>query len=112
MAKVHMRVYRGNSEGGELRDYHVEVDEGMVVSRRRPPTPGHPGLPIWPCRWNCKAGEVRFLLRRGQRPPAPDACMTRMDSNLPLDQPITVYPMKSFPLIKDLVTDVSAGTIK
>jgi succinate dehydrogenase / fumarate reductase, iron-sulfur subunit len=26
---------------------------------------------------------------------------------LPLDQPVTVYPMKAFPVIKDLVTDVS-----
>ena len=29
-----------------------------------------------------------------------------MDS-LPLGQPITIFPMKAFPLIKDLVTDVS-----
>ena len=33
-------------------------------------------------------------------------CMTRMDT-LPEDEPITVTPMKTFPLIKDLVTDVS-----
>ncbi len=30
-------------------------------------------------------------------------CKTRMDA-LPLDQPITVFPMKSFPVIKDVVT--------
>jgi succinate dehydrogenase / fumarate reductase iron-sulfur subunit len=33
-------------------------------------------------------------------------CMTRMD-DLPLDQPITLEPMQAFPLIRDLVTDVS-----
>jgi len=33
-------------------------------------------------------------------------CKTRMDA-LPLDKPITVFPMKSFPILKDLVTDVS-----
>src|SRR5260370_42588988 len=33
-------------------------------------------------------------------------CMTRLNQ-LPLDQPVTVEPMKAFPLIKDLVTDVS-----
>src|SRR5262245_66450286 len=57
------------------------------------------------CRWNCKAGkcgscsaEVNGLPRL--------MCMTRLNS-LPLDQPVTVEPMKAFPLIKDLVTDVS-----
>ena len=33
-------------------------------------------------------------------------CMTRLNQ-IPLDKPITVEPMKAFPLIKDLVTDVS-----
>ena len=33
-------------------------------------------------------------------------CMTRLNT-LPLDQPVTVEPMRAFPLIQDLVTDVS-----
>ena len=33
-------------------------------------------------------------------------CMTRLN-NLPLEKPVTVEPMKTFPLYKDLVTDVS-----
>src|SRR4029434_3021022 len=33
-------------------------------------------------------------------------CMTRL-SDLPLDKPVLLQPMKAFPLIKDLVTDVS-----
>jgi len=33
-------------------------------------------------------------------------CMTRLDE-LPLDEPVTIQPMKAFPLIRDLVTDVS-----
>ena len=33
-------------------------------------------------------------------------CMTRL-GDLPLDRPITVEPMRAFPLMKDLVTDVS-----
>src|SRR5207245_2816312 len=33
-------------------------------------------------------------------------CKTRLDA-LPLDSPVTVPPMKSFPVMKDLVTDVS-----
>jgi succinate dehydrogenase / fumarate reductase iron-sulfur subunit len=33
-------------------------------------------------------------------------CMTRL-SELSLDEPVTVEPMRAFPLVKDLVTDVS-----
>src|SRR5438046_10252576 len=33
-------------------------------------------------------------------------CMTRL-SELPLEKPVTVEPMKAFPVLKDLVTDVS-----
>ena len=33
-------------------------------------------------------------------------CMTRL-SQLPLDKPVTVEPMKAFPHVKDLITDVS-----
>src|SRR4030095_2959874 len=33
-------------------------------------------------------------------------CMTRL-SELPLDQPVTVEPMRAFPPLRDLVTDVS-----
>ena len=57
------------------------------------------------CRWNCKAGkcgscsaEINGLPRL--------MCMTRMDT-LPEGEPVTVAPMKTFPIIRDLVTDVS-----
>ena len=33
-------------------------------------------------------------------------CMTRLNE-LPLDRPITIEPMKAFPRVKDLITDVS-----
>jgi succinate dehydrogenase / fumarate reductase, iron-sulfur subunit len=33
-------------------------------------------------------------------------CMTRLNS-LPLEKPVTIEPMKAFPLVRDLVTDVS-----
>jgi len=35
-------------------------------------------------------------------------CMTRL-SSLPPDKPVTVTPLRTYPLIKDLVTDVSAN---
>src|SRR5260370_11818596 len=56
-------------------------------------------------RWNCKAGKCGSCSAEVNGRPRL-TCKTRMD-DLPQDQPITVLPMKSFPRIKDLVTDVS-----
>jgi succinate dehydrogenase / fumarate reductase iron-sulfur subunit len=56
-------------------------------------------------RWNCKAGKCGSCSAEVNGRPRL-TCKTRMDG-LPLDKPITVYPMKAFPVIKDLVTDVS-----
>jgi succinate dehydrogenase / fumarate reductase iron-sulfur subunit len=56
-------------------------------------------------RWNCKAGKCGSCSAEINGMPKL-MCMTRLNT-LPLDQPITVQPMKTFPLIKDLVTDVS-----
>ena len=56
-------------------------------------------------RWNCKAGKCGSCSAEVNGRPRL-TCKTRMDA-LPTDKPITVYPMKSFPVIKDLVTDVS-----
>jgi len=33
-------------------------------------------------------------------------CMTRLDT-IPLDKPVTIEPMRAFPAIKDLISDVS-----
>src|SRR4029077_14408620 len=56
-------------------------------------------------RWNCKAGKCGSCSAEINGNPRL-MCMARMNA-LPADQPITVEPMKAFPLIKDLVTDVS-----
>jgi succinate dehydrogenase / fumarate reductase iron-sulfur subunit len=56
-------------------------------------------------RWNCKAGKCGSCSSEINGMPKL-MCMTRL-SDLPLDQPITVEPMHTFPLIKDLVTNVS-----
>jgi succinate dehydrogenase / fumarate reductase iron-sulfur subunit len=57
------------------------------------------------CRWNCKAGKCGSCSAEINGMPKL-MCMTRLDT-IPIDQPVTVEPMKAFPLIKDLVTDVS-----
>jgi succinate dehydrogenase / fumarate reductase iron-sulfur subunit len=57
------------------------------------------------CRWNCKAGKCGSCSAEiNGRPKL--MCMTRLDE-LPLEEPVTIQPMKAFPLIRDLVTDVS-----
>jgi succinate dehydrogenase / fumarate reductase iron-sulfur subunit len=102
--EVTMRVWRGDVEGGEFTDYVMPAVEGEVVLDviHRIQASDAPDLA---CRWNCKAGkcgscsaEINGLPRL--------MCMTRMDT-LPPGQPVTVAPMKTFPIIRDLVTDVS-----
>ncbi|MGD1210895.1 MAG: succinate dehydrogenase/fumarate reductase iron-sulfur subunit [Candidatus Acidiferrales bacterium] len=104
MAEVTVRVFRGDREGGKPVDYKVPVTEGMVVLDAVHSIQANqaPDLAV---RWNCKAAKCGSCSAEVNGRPRL-MCKTRMDS-LPLDQPVTVYPMKAFPLIKDLATDVS-----
>jgi len=56
-------------------------------------------------RWNCKAGKCGSCSAEINGMPKL-MCMTRLNS-LDLSKPVTIEPMKAFPHIKDLVTDVS-----
>lgn len=104
MADVQFRVFRGNSEGGEEVAYSVPVEEGMVVldAMFRIQQTQAPDLAI---RWNCKAAKCGSCSAEINGKPSL-MCKTRLDS-LDQSRPITVRPMRSFPIIKDLVTDVS-----
>ncbi len=104
MSTIHMRVYRGNPEGGQLRDYNVEVDEGMVVldAIHRIQATQSSDLA---CRWNCKAGKCGSCSAEINGKPRL-MCMTRLNE-FEEGETITVTPMKTFPLMKDLATDVS-----
>src|SRR6202011_2460208 len=99
-----MRVWRGDDDGGALKDYSVEVNEGEVVLDiiHRLQQTQTPDLAV---RWNCKAGKCGSCSAEINGRPRL-LCMTRLNT-LPLDQPVTIQPMKAFPHIKDLVTDVS-----
>jgi succinate dehydrogenase / fumarate reductase iron-sulfur subunit len=99
-----LEVFRGTSEGGSPQQYKVPVAEGMVVLDALHYIQAHqaPDLAV---RWNCKAAKCGSCSAEVNGRPRL-TCKTRMDS-LPLDKPITVSPMRSFPVIKDLVTDVS-----
>jgi succinate dehydrogenase / fumarate reductase, iron-sulfur subunit len=98
------RVWRGDPQGGELRDYTVEVSEGMVVLDAIHHIQAEQANDL-AVRWNCKAGKCGSCSAEINGMPKL-MCMTRL-SELDLAKPITVEPMRSFPLIRDLVTDVS-----
>ena len=102
--QAHFRVWRGNAEGGDLQDYTVEVNEGEVVldiiHRLQATQAGDLAV-----RWNCKAGKCGSCSAEINGRPRL-LCMTRM-SVFAEDETITVTPMRTFPVMKDLVTDVS-----
>ncbi len=104
MAEVTLRIFRGDQKGGQHVDYKVPLVPGMVVLDAVHSVQGHqaPDLAV---RWNCKAGKCGSCSAEVNGKPRL-MCKTRMDA-LPTDRPIIVSPMKSFPLIKDLATDVS-----
>jgi len=104
MATATFRIWRGNQEQGSFQDYRTEVSEGMVVldAVHRVQADQATDLAV---RWNCKAGKCGSCSAEINGHPKL-MCMTRLNS-LDLDEPVTVEPMKAFPLIKDLVTDVS-----
>jgi succinate dehydrogenase / fumarate reductase, iron-sulfur subunit len=101
---VTLRIWRGDAKGGKFEDYSTPGTEGMVVldAVHRVQADQANDLAV---RWNCKAGKCGSCSAEINGKPAL-MCMTQM-SHLPLDQPIILEPMRSFPLVKDLVTDVS-----
>ncbi|MGW4635889.1 succinate dehydrogenase/fumarate reductase iron-sulfur subunit [Nocardia sp. NPDC004415] len=98
------RVWRGDIDGGGLHDFTVLVNEGEVVLDiiHRLQATQAPDLAV---RWNCKAGKCGSCSAEVNGRPRL-LCMTRM-STFTTDEVITVTPMRTFPIIKDLVTDVS-----
>jgi succinate dehydrogenase / fumarate reductase iron-sulfur subunit len=103
------RIWRGDAGDGGLVDYRVEVHEGEVVLdviHRLQATQ----VPDLACRWNCKAGKCGSCSVEIDGHPKL-ACMTRMSTFDP-DQPVTVTPLRAFPVIRDLVTDVSYNYLK
>ncbi len=104
MATATFKIWRGNSAGGEFKDYSTEITEGMVVLDAIHNIQATQANDM-AVRWNCKAGKCGSCSAEINGMPKL-MCMTRMNT-LPIEEPITVQPMKAFPLIKDLVTDVS-----
>jgi succinate dehydrogenase / fumarate reductase iron-sulfur subunit len=104
MATRKFKIWRGDTAGGDFQDYEIDVGPGMVVldciHRIQAEHAGDLAV-----RWNCKAGKCGSCSVEINGKPKL-SCMTRMNSFGP-DETITVQPLKAFPVIKDLVCDVS-----
>jgi len=104
MPKATFSIYRGDASGGKLVDYTTEVSEGMVVLDAVHDIQATQSNNL-ACRWNCKAGKCGSCSAEINGKPRL-ICMTRLDE-LDLSQKVTIEPMRAFPPIRDLVTDVS-----
>jgi succinate dehydrogenase / fumarate reductase iron-sulfur subunit len=104
MTKATFRIWRGDAKGGDFRDYATEVTPGMVVLDAVHQIQAESANDL-AVRWNCKAGKCGSCSAEVNGMPKL-MCMTRLN-DLPLDQPVTVEPMRTFPAMRDLVTDVS-----
>jgi succinate dehydrogenase / fumarate reductase iron-sulfur subunit len=87
-----------------MHDYSTEVSEGMVVLDAIHQIQAEQANDL-AVRWNCKAGKCGSCSAEINGHPRL-MCMARL-SEISLDEPVTVEPIRAFPLLRDLVTDVS-----
>lgn len=104
MVKVTFKIWRGNKQAGAFREYETDVTEGMVVLDAVHQIQAESANDL-ACRWNCKAGKCGSCSAEVNGMPKL-MCMTRLN-DMDLSQSVTIEPMRAFPIIKDLVTDVS-----
>ena len=102
--KATFRIWRGDADGGEFHDFETELWFGMVVldAVRGIQAEQAPDLAV---RWNCKAGKCGSCSAEVDGIPKL-MCMTRVQQ-LDVSKPITIEPLRAFPAVRDLVTDVS-----
>src|SRR6185436_16425018 len=98
------RIWRGDRSAGELTNYSTPVADGMVVLDAVHQIQAEQANDL-AVRWNCKAGKCGSCSAEVNGNPRL-MCMTRLNQ-LDLSVPVTVEPMRAFPLVRDLVTDVS-----
>lgn len=104
MASVLFEIWRTDGKDGEFREYRTEVSEGMVVLDAIHQIQAEHANDL-AVRWNCKAGKCGSCSAEINGHPRL-MCMTRM-GDMPEGKTVTIQPMKAFPVIRDLVTDVS-----
>src|ERR1700750_2695457 len=100
------RIWRGDRANGGFQDYSTEVSEGMVVLDAVHQIQAQKANDL-AVRWNCKAGKCGSCSAEVHGQPRL-MCMTRLNQ-LDLTKPVSVEPMRAFPLVRDLVTDVSSN---
>lgn len=104
MSRRTFKIWRGDKNGGQFVDYSTEITTGMVVLDAIHKIQAESAGDL-ACRWNCKAGKCGSCsMEINGRPRL--SCMTRMNS-LPPHETVTLQPLKTFPIMRDLVTDVS-----
>ena len=106
MSRATFRIWRSEPGGasGGFKDYTTEISDGMVVLDAVHKIQAEQA-PDLACRWNCKAGKCGSCSAEINGKPRL-MCMSRLNS-INLDEPVTIEPLRTFPLVKDLVTDVS-----
>ncbi|MER7570790.1 succinate dehydrogenase/fumarate reductase iron-sulfur subunit [Streptomyces sp. NPDC126514] len=107
--EARFKVWRGDAGGGGLEDFRIEVNDGEVVLDiiHRLQSTQTPDLAV---RWNCKAGKCGSCSAEINGRPRL-MCMTRM-SVFDREETITVTPLRAFPVVRDLVTDVGFNYAK
>jgi succinate dehydrogenase / fumarate reductase, iron-sulfur subunit len=98
-----LKIFRGDGGGGELVEYELPMVEGMVVLDAVLYVQAHQADDL-AVRWNCKAAHCGSCSAEINGKPRL-LCKTRMEEFG--DEEIRVHPLKAFPVIKDLVSDVS-----
>jgi succinate dehydrogenase / fumarate reductase iron-sulfur subunit len=104
MPRATFRIWRGDRSSGEFQSYTTEFEEGMVVLDVVHQIQAEQANDL-AVRWNCKAGKCGSCSAEVNGRPKL-MCMTRM-SDVNTDEPVMIEPMKAFPIVRDLVTDVS-----
>ena len=104
MSTATFRIWRGDAHDGHFEDYQTGVTDGMVVLDAVHQIQAEKANDL-AVRWNCKAGKCGSCSAEVNGNPRL-MCMTRLNQ-LDLTQPVSLEPMRAFPLIRDLVTDVS-----
>src|SRR6476660_2302831 len=104
MSTTTFRIWRGDKSAGAFQDFKTEISEGMVVldAVHQIQSDSANDLAV---RWNCKAGKCGSCSAEINGKPSL-MCMTRLNT-IDITKPVTIEPMRAFPAIKDLISDVS-----
>src|SRR3990170_6869520 len=104
MSKLAFKIWRGDENTGVFKEYQTEISEGMVVLDAVHQIQAESANDL-AVRWNCKAGKCGSCSAEVNGKPRL-MCMTRLNE-IDTTVPVTIEPMRAFPMIRDLVTDVS-----